>query len=87
LRWEDPDTAPVGPLILLKARRHGEDAKDLWSTLNTIQENLIKGGQRDPYRRAPDGSRMPRTRSVKGLDQDIKLNKALWHMAEVLRKG
>ena len=28
---------------------------------------------------------MPKTRAIKGIDEDIKLNKALWHMAEVLR--
>jgi hypothetical protein len=28
---------------------------------------------------------MPKSRAIKGIDEDMKLNKALWHMAEVLR--
>jgi hypothetical protein len=33
----------------------------------------------------PSGSRMPKSRAIKGIDEDLRLNKALWHMAEVLR--
>jgi Domain of unknown function (DUF932) len=84
-RWEDPNKAPVSPSMLLNPRRFGDGAKDLWTTLNTIQENVIRGGQRDYSRRRPDGSRMPKSRAIKGIDEDLKLNKALWHMAETLR--
>jgi len=86
-RWEEPSRAPVNPSMLLNPRRYGDGAKDLWTTLNTIQENITKGGQRDYSRRRPDGSRMPKSRAIKGIDEDLKLNKALWHMAEVLRNG
>jgi hypothetical protein len=71
--------------MLLNPRRFGDGARDLWTTLNTVQENVICGGQRDYSRRRPDGSRMPKSRAIKGIDEDLKLNKALWHMAEVLR--
>jgi hypothetical protein len=84
-RWEDPNKAPVGPSMLLNPRRLGDGAKDLWTTLNTVQENVVRGGQRDCSRRRPDGSRMPKSRAIKGIDEDLKLNKALWRMAEVLR--
>jgi hypothetical protein len=86
-RWEDPNKAPVNPSMLLNPRRFGDGAKDLWTTLNTVQENIIRGGQRDNSRRRPDGSRMPKSRAIKGIDEDMKLNKALWQMAEVLRGG
>jgi hypothetical protein len=84
-RWADPAKAPVNPLMLLNPRRYGDGAKDLWTTLNTVQENVIRGGQRDYSRRRPDGSRIPKSRAIKGIDEDMKLNKALWQMAEVLR--
>jgi hypothetical protein len=84
-RWEDPDKAPVSPSMLLYPRRFGDGAKDLWTTLNTVQENLVRGGQRAQSRRRPDGSRMHKSRAIKGIDEDLRLNKALWHMAEVLR--
>jgi hypothetical protein len=37
-RWEGPSKAPVNASLLLNARRYGDDAKDLWTTLNTVQE-------------------------------------------------
>ena len=86
-RWGIPNKAPVNPSMLLNPRRYGDGAKDLWTTLNTVQENIIRGGQRDYSRRRPDGSRMPKSRAIKGIDEDMKLNKALWQMAEVLRSG
>ncbi len=84
-RWEDLNKAPLNPAMLLNPRRLGDGARDLWTTLNTVQENVIRGGQRDYSRRRPDGRRMPKSRAITGIDEDIKLNKALWCMAEVLR--
>src|ERR1700736_3590482 len=86
-RWENLTKAPVSPSMLLNPRRYGDGAKDLWTTLNCVQENIIRGGQRDRSRRRPDGSRMPKSRAIKGIDEDMKLNNALWEMAEVLRNG
>jgi hypothetical protein len=83
-RWEDPTKAPVKASMLLNARRYGDDAKDLWTTLNTVQENVIRGGQRDYSRRRLHGRRMPKSRAIKGIDEDMKLNKALWQIAEIL---
>src|SRR5260370_12817347 len=76
-RWEDPNKAPVNPSMLLNPRRYGDGEKDLWTTLNTVQENVIRGGQRDYSRRRPDGSRIPKSRAVKGIEHDMELNKAL----------
>jgi Domain of unknown function (DUF932) len=59
-RWEDPNKAPVGPSMLLNPRRFGDGAKDLWSTLNTVQENVVRGGQHDCSRRRPTGAGCPR---------------------------
>lgn len=51
---------------------------DLWTVYQRLQENLIKGGLSG---RNAKGKRA-RTRSVNGIDGDIKLNKALWVMTE-----
>jgi hypothetical protein len=40
--------------------------------------------QRDYSRRRLHGRRMPKSRAIKGIDEDMKLNKALWQMAEIL---
>jgi hypothetical protein len=86
-RWEELMKSSVSPAMLLDPRRYGEGVKDLFITLNCIQENIIRGGQRDRSCRRPDGSRTPKSRAIKGIDEDMKLNKALWEMAEVLRNG
>ena len=86
-RWEGLAKAPINPSMLLNPRRYGDEAKDLWTTFNTVQENIIRGGQRDYSRRRQDGRRMPKSRAINGIDEDMKLNKALWQMAEVLRTG
>ncbi|EPR5977017.1 TPA: DUF945 domain-containing protein, partial [Citrobacter freundii] len=45
-----------------------------------IQENLIKGGLSG---RNAKGGRS-HTRAVRGIDGDVKLNRALWVMAEAM---
>jgi len=51
---------------------------DLWTTFNTVQENLIRGGLRG---RTAKGNRTS-TRAVKGVSENVRLNKALWTLAE-----
>lgn len=84
-RWESPEAAPIRADKLLTIKRTEDAAPSLWNTFNTVQENLVKGGQKDFGKRKADGSRMPRTRAVKGIDGNIGLNKALWHLAEQMK--
>jgi Domain of unknown function (DUF932) len=91
LRYDDPNEAPVCAEKLLQARRREDEGTDLWRTFNVVQENVVKGGVRD-HSKAREarmrGERAPgKIREVKSIDENMKLNKALWHMAEVLRKG
>ena len=67
---------------MLEARRGSDVRSDLWSTFNRTQENLLQGGI--PGRSAT-GRRM-RTRAVQGIDQNVKLNRALWMLAEEMRR-
>jgi hypothetical protein len=39
-RWEDLTKAPVSTFMLLNPRRYGDGAKDLFITLNCVQENI-----------------------------------------------
>jgi hypothetical protein len=91
LRYDDPKEAPVRPEILLQTRRGEDQGNDLWRTFNVVQENLIRGGLRDRAKgwdARMRGERAPgKVREVKSIDENMKLNKALWHMAEVLRNG
>jgi hypothetical protein len=56
-RWGSLDWAPVSPAKLLSPRRYGDDKKDLWSTLNSVQENICAGR---PAGLFPTGSQCPR---------------------------
>jgi hypothetical protein len=79
---------PIKAEQLLRARRIGDKENDLWTVGNVIQENVIKGGlsayaapKRDIHGRVVSARRVT-TRAVNGIDQDVKLNKALWTLNE-----
>lgn len=71
---------PVTESQILSPRRWQDEGPDLWTTYQRIQENLIKGGLRG---RNVHG-RNQQTRAVRGIDGDVKLNRALWVMAETM---
>ena len=78
-----PDVAESGmvPAQLLTIRRREDIADDLYTVLNRVQENLLRGGL---CRRAPSG-RLTRTRRVTSIRRDVVLNSRLWELAtEVL---
>jgi len=82
LRFEDASKAPINPHRLLDCRRDDDAGDDLWHVFNRAQEHLIRGGQRDWSKRREDGRRFPRTRAISGLDQNVRLNRELWNLAE-----
>jgi hypothetical protein len=84
LRYPDQQSTSalaIKPGTLLKARRYDDNGSDLWSTFNRIQENTVRGGVKGFVR---EGFRLQRrtVREVKGIDQNVDLNKALWSLAE-----
>jgi hypothetical protein len=87
LKYDETQNAPVGPDKVLQARRYEDSGDDLWKVFNRLQENLTRGGLKDYSRRKENGKRHVRTRPVTGIDENVKLNKALWHLAEVLKNS
>lgn len=95
LRFADADgkiETPITASQLLTPRRMADrsergawsrPAPDLYTTMNVVQENVIRGGlsARQPGTDRARG-RMVTTREVKGIDQDVRLNRALWQLAE-----
>lgn len=71
---------PVTTADILTPRRREDYGKDLWSAYQTIQENMLKGGISG---RSARGKRI-HTRAIHSIDTDIKLNRALWVMAETM---
>lgn len=74
--------APITAEALLRPRRRDDLAPNLWTTLNVVQENVIRGGQRGRVRGSNGRIRRASTREVKGIDQNKALNRALWTLAE-----
>lgn len=74
---------PVTAAQLLTPRRYEDRQNDLWTTYQRLQENLLKGGLSG---RTAKGKRT-HTRAVNGIDGDIRLNRALWVMAEELQQA
>lgn len=87
LKYDADEPAPFdsGKLLTLKRREDAEPT--LWNTLNVVQENVIRGGvgyvlrDENGYRK-----QIRRTREVKGIEQNVRLNKGLWTLAEEMRK-
>lgn len=74
---------PVTAAQILTPRRYEDRQDDLWTTYQRLQENLLKGGL--PGLTAK--GKRSHTRAVRGIDGDVKLNRALWVMAEELQQA
>ena len=70
---------PIKPAQLIAPRRSGDSGNDLWTVFNVAQENVIKGGLSAYNQRT---NRRTTTKEVKNIDNDIKLNRALWKVAD-----
>ncbi len=82
VRYDEPEAAPIEPEQLLRARRFEDRNSDLWSTFNRVQENMVRGGLRG---RNANGGRMS-TREIGSINENVKVNRALWILAEEMRK-
>lgn len=85
LRFADPEgkvATPITPDQLLTPRRFDDRAEDLWMTYNVVQENALRGGLHAIGRDAHGRPRRVSSREVKGIDQDVKLNRALWTLTQ-----
>lgn len=81
LRWGEGNN-PVSNRSVLLPNRYEDNKADLWTTFNRVQENLINGGLRG---RTTTNRRMT-TRAVTGVNENVKLNRALWSLADGMAK-
>ena len=87
LRFGDSDgqvTTPITADQLLRANRQADVGPSLWHTFNRVQENVIKGGVSALERNSNGRQRRVTSRAVTGIDQDQRLNRALWLLAETM---
>lgn len=75
---------PIKPRQLLAPRRSEDTDASLWHTFNRVQENALRGGlsARQPRQAGQYRGRRVTTREINGIDQDVRLNRALWTLAE-----
>lgn len=73
---------PITATQLTQAQRPEDLGSSLWSTFQRVQENLIRGGQAG---RSAQGRRLT-TRPVGSIDRSVSLNRALWILAEEMRR-
>jgi Domain of unknown function (DUF932) len=77
LRFPQGNYGGLHPQQLLEPRRQEDSAWSLWATYNICQEAILQGGLR---RRSPKG-RLVRTRPIRAIREDVRVNSALWDMA------
>jgi hypothetical protein len=82
LRYDPEDNVPIDADKLNTTRRVADRGADLWRTFNRVQENIMQGGLRGFNR---NGGRMT-TRQVTGVSENVRLNRALWTLAEEMAK-
>jgi hypothetical protein len=84
LRFADTEgniKTPIKAEQLLIPHRQADTAPNLWNVFNVVQENTIRGGLTAVGRDANNRPRRTTTRGVNGIDQDVKLNRALFTLA------
>ncbi len=78
----DDQPPPITAEQLIEARRPEDLGHSLWTTFQRVQENTLRGGQPG---RSVQGRRI-HTRAVGSIDRCVSLNRALWVLAEEMRK-
>ena len=86
-KWKvEQNQLPFDAERLLISRRSVDNQNTLWHTYNRVQENLMRGGVR--YFSNDKEGRMSRktTRAITSINEDVRVNKALWTLADNMRK-
>lgn len=78
----------IKPGIALQAQRsedftNNDGSRDLWKTFNVIQENFIKGGMSG---KTIDTNRKVKTRSIKAVSENLRINRGLWQLTEEMAR-
>jgi hypothetical protein len=81
-RTEGQPPAPIGTEQLLQVRRPEDQGNSLWMAFQRVQEHVVRGGLPG---RTVQGRRM-HTRAVTSIDRNVSLNRALWTLAEEMRR-
>ena len=81
-RSEGQAPAPITAEQLMEARRPEDLGHRLWISMNRLHENMMRGGQPG---RSVHGRRI-QSRAIGSIDRSVSLNRALWVLAEEMRR-
>lgn len=83
VRWEDR-LRSIDVSDWLNPQRAEDDSNDLWTSFNRIQERVIRGGAFVGLAssRPGEGDRIARATRVRGALRQVRLNEAMWQVAE-----
>lgn len=76
-----PKTTEFDFRKLLTRQREDDNAKDLWTTFNVVQENVMRGGLEYVHWNPDATHRNQTTRAINSIDRRVDLNKQLWKLA------
>jgi hypothetical protein len=80
LRFAPEDQQGMRVEQVLETRRAEDAGDDLWRVYNRAQESLMTGGL---HRRSETG-RLTRTRRIRAIREEVRINTGLWQMATQL---
>lgn len=76
---EESGLLPFAPAALNGTRREADVGNSLWLTYNRVQESVISGGI---YSQQGAKRRRFKSRGVKAIDENVRINRALFSLAE-----
>jgi len=76
--YQDRQLTEAELVEFLQPRRAQDQGDSLWVILNRVQESVLKGG----YHITNKKDKLRRAKSIKNIQQDIKLNQQIWELAE-----
>ena len=82
LRW-DGEKYAVNPQAVAYPLRREQKEDSLWNVYNTVQEKILRGGV---YIQNLETKNVQKARSVNGLTENLRLNKALFTLADEMAK-
>lgn len=80
IRYRDGQHPPIPAARLLHAHSPLDEGMDVWHTYNVLQQNTMQGG----IAGRTAAGRQTRTRPIRAVKEDVRINAALWHQAMLL---